>query len=80
LAGEKNFSVFAGERLRMHLVFEHGKYVGWAQNSIEPLSDLPERLRVLPDRLGQVIRAVSNPDSPIAVVGKNLVGCRSPLR
>ena len=56
LAGEKNFSVFAGERLRMHLVFEHGKYVGWAQNSNEPLSDLPERLRVLPDRLGQVIR------------------------
>jgi hypothetical protein len=59
LAGEINASVFAGERLRMYLIFEHGQYVAWTSNSIEPLIDFPAARRILPRRHGEVIHACS---------------------
>jgi hypothetical protein len=57
LAGEINATVFAGERLRMHLIVERGRYVAWASNSIEPLVDLPEAKKILPQRHGEIIYA-----------------------
>jgi hypothetical protein len=55
--GGINASVFAGERLRIYLVFERGQYVAWASNSIEPLEAFPDDRRVLPKKLGEVIDA-----------------------
>jgi len=64
LAGEINASVFAGERLRMYLIVEHGQYVAWASNSIEPLIDFPAARRILPRRHGEIIYAAGQPGRP----------------
>jgi hypothetical protein len=64
LAGELNTSVFAGERLRMYLIFERGEYVAWASNSIEPLIEFPAARRILPRRHGEVIHACRDTSPP----------------
>jgi hypothetical protein len=60
--GDRDESVFAGERVRMFLIRdEHGNYEVWAQNSIELLQDFPAERRVLPHRFGEVIEAGQRP-------------------
>lgn len=56
LLGEMNHNVFAGLRVKLYLVHERGRYVPWASNSVEWLSDLADEDRVLP-RSGEVIYA-----------------------
>jgi hypothetical protein len=56
--GDRDESVYAGERVRMFLIRDKdGNYVAWAQNSIEPLEDFPAERRVLPTRFGEVIES-----------------------
>lgn len=57
IIGTSNECVYAGERVRLYLVFEHNLYVPWASNSIDLLEGVTDEQRVLPHRIGQVITA-----------------------
>jgi hypothetical protein len=57
VVGGRNESVFAGEHVKLYLVFERGRYVAWASNSVETLDHFPQERRVLPTEFSEVIYA-----------------------
>lgn len=57
IIGEMNHNVFAGQRVRLYLVFERGRYIPWASNSVEWLEAVPDAQRILPQEPGEVIYA-----------------------
>ena len=57
LLGPMDHNVFAGQQVRLFLIFERGQYVPWATNSVEFLLNTPENLRALPQKRGEIIYA-----------------------